>query len=210
MTAATSPAVVAFKACGTSCAAWNTRGDLWAPWLLLASYPTNPIWHIPSFPLSPSPSDHAAALWTKLTGSLRKIMKNTPPELIQTFLCFEITSTLTNTWQTTSKPAATYCYIVLIQNKHKNTKQNHSKIHCWWSGTNTICTSGGENSHIHYLNKTSTWSYNTIKFLKHELHIQNCISVTNKTMHQNCRTQNETCHHSTVFKGKRCRGKYFM
>lgn len=102
-------------------------------------------------------------------------MSSTPPDLIQIFLCFGMTPMLTDTWWTASKPAATCGYILLRHYKLINTKQNHSQIHCWWGGTNSICTSWGENSHLRYLNNIPARSYNTTKFLQHELHIHICV-----------------------------------
>lgn len=102
-------------------------------------------------------------------------MSSTPPDLIQIFLCFGMTPMLTDTWWTASKPAATCGYILLRHYKLINTKQNHSQIHCWRGGTNSICTSWGENSHLRYLNNIPARSYNTTKFLQHELHIHICV-----------------------------------
>lgn len=94
---------------------------------------------------------------------------------LQTFLCFGIPPMLTSTPWTTSKPAATCDCTLKSHYKLINTKQNHSQIHCWWGGTNSICTSWGENSHLCYPNKIPAQSHTTTELLQHELHIQICI-----------------------------------
>lgn len=164
--------------------------EISAPWALQPSYTPKPYWCVP-LPLAPFPGEWELSWMTP----------------IQTFLCFGIPPMLTSTPWTTSKPAATCDCILKSHYKLITTKQNHSQIRCWWGGTNSICTSWGENSPLCYPNKIPAQSYSssmnyTSRFAFCNILVPDPILVPINATHQNCGAQSETCHGGTVFTGR--------
>lgn len=196
-------AAAAFDGCSTSCAALNNCADLWAPWLPCPA--TAPAPH--SISHLPFGSQSQWAFCSPVNTTYQSPEENHEEPLSILNPDVPVLWKYLHTHYHMINYLQACCYILLRSPRTLQVYKYKAKTFSnkpWWGGVSTICTSWGENSHSHYLDKTFMKNHTT--WVMHP----NCIWYPRRLCTKIMEPQIKLVIIPLLSQAKRCCGKCFM